>query len=272
VHSTTATIGATVKKKFFIALFSGFFLFGALLATFGFTGTLFALPLGGMGDFYVEFDRLEGTGFKMSPHIGETGTEDQAPLVRNQIETATVEGLHIYKDLKLPTGNWIRINIQSDEPTTISGLIQDARFVEANLKFNEMAMQNHNTSNTQDALEVFKNNWGQNANSVTITDAKIVTDYLFQNLVTLNGAKITLDFIDDPDTIDGSTGSNASSDGSSNGGNTSNDQNSNGSSLPDTASNLFLPIFIGGVLILIGLIFLFIKMRKSFVEEKNTLS
>ena len=122
------TVGHTVKKKLFISVTTGFLLFGLLIGTFGFTGTLFAVPLGGMGDFYVSFDRLEGEGFTLNPHIGETGVEDEAPLVRNQIESATIENLRIYKDLKMPTGGWVRINITASEPTEIHGLIQDAEF------------------------------------------------------------------------------------------------------------------------------------------------
>lgn len=50
------SIGTTVKKKFLIAFLTGSLALGGLLAAFGFTGTAFALPLGGIGDFYVEFD------------------------------------------------------------------------------------------------------------------------------------------------------------------------------------------------------------------------
>lgn len=259
------TIGTTLKKRFYIALLSGLLLFGTLLATFGFTGTLFALPLGGMGDFYVEFDRLEGKGFQMSPHIGETGHQDQAPLVRNQIDTAVVEGLHIYKDLKMPTGNWIRINIKSDQPTTISGLIQDARFVDANLVFDEMQMQNRNTSNAESSLEEFTKNWGQNASAVTITDAKIVTDYLFQNLVTLNGAKISIEGITDPERISTEESSGGIVSGGEDGGSTGGD-----GALPNTASNIFLPIVIGCALLVAGIVLFILKRKKIITETKNT--
>ncbi|WP_200816474.1 DUF6230 family protein [Salirhabdus sp. Marseille-P4669] len=191
------SIGVTVKKKFLASLAGGIFLFTSLIALFGFTGTMFALPLGGMGDFYVEFETLEGKGFTMSPRLGETGDQSDVPLVRNQIETAKINGLHIYKELKLPTGKWIRINITSSGPTTIEGLTQDARFIEANLQFNKMEMEQSNTKEATE-MEALQTNWGQQASSVTITDAKIVTDYLFQNVVSLSGAKISIEAIDEP--------------------------------------------------------------------------
>lgn len=190
---TEKLVGRTVKKKFFIALFAGFLVLGSLVGVFGMTGTAFALPLGGMGDFYVTFDKLEGTGFQFIPHVGETGDSGSAPMVRNVIDEATVYNLHIYKDIKLPTGGWVRININGTKPTTIKGLIQDARFVNANLKFDNLNIKEKNTND-------FTKNWTQSADKVTITDAKIVTDYLFQSMVNLQGAKISVEKIDQPDT------------------------------------------------------------------------
>lgn|SRR5699024_1750634 len=255
-------VGSTVKKKFFTALLAGFFLFGMLIATFGFTGTIFAVPLGGMGDFYVSFDKLEGEGFKLNPNIGETGNQDEAPLVRNRMDSATIENLHIYKDLKLPVGDWVRVNITASQPATIEGLIQDARFIDANLKFHDMAIEQSNTSEMS-AEEAFKQNWTQNANTVTITDAVIVTDYLFQNMVTLNGAEISLESISEPDQINHESDNNGSD--SSVAAGSSNDGNGDGGGnlLPETASNIFLPISIGTVLVIIGGILLLVRKRRN---------
>ncbi|WP_085522948.1 DUF6230 family protein [Tuberibacillus sp. Marseille-P3662] len=185
-------VGRTVKKKFLVALLSGFLMLGGLVGAFGATGTALAMPLGGMGDFYVQFDKLEGKGFKFFPKVGETGESDAAPMVRNKINQATINGLHIYKDVKLPGGKWIRVNITASKPVKINGLIQDARFIDANLKFNDLAIKEQNTND-------YKKNWTQDANQVTITDAKIVTDYLFQSMVNLQGAKIYIEDIKGPD-------------------------------------------------------------------------
>src|SRR5690625_1336830 len=97
------TVGLTAKRKFLIALLGGFFLFGSFIALMGISGIVLAMPLGGMGDFHVSFDKLEGEGFTLNPEIGETGNESDAPLVRNEIDKAVIDNLHIYKDLKLPT-------------------------------------------------------------------------------------------------------------------------------------------------------------------------
>ncbi|MDC3414565.1 DUF6230 family protein [Aquibacillus sp. 3ASR75-11] len=191
-NESTEKVGTVWKKKFFVALLAGFLALGGLISVFGFTGTAFALPLGGIGDFYVKFDKLEGKGFQLMPKIGETGNSDAEPMIRNKIEEVKIDNLHIYKDIKLPTDQWIRINIKALGPTKISGLIQDARLIDANLSFNELAIEEQNTSD-------FSKNWSQNAQTITITNAKLVTDYLFQSVVSLGNAKIYVEKIDSPD-------------------------------------------------------------------------
>lgn len=268
-------VGSTRKRRFLITLLGGFIIFSSLLATIGFTGTIFALPLGGMGDFYVTFEELEGEEFTLNPQIGETGEQDEAPLVRNEIGTATIDDLHIYKDLKLPTGKWVRINVKADQPSKIEGLTQDARFIDADLAFDEMAIKEENTS-SMPVEKAFEKNWTQDADNVQISDAKIVTDYLFQNMVTLNGAKIYLERIDEPDKSDDGNissdhdhnGRKSDSDSSATGVNNNNDNDGGGGGiLPDTASNWALPIVIGVVLVLIGTVLLLRKKRKQLTEE-----
>ncbi len=188
------TVGQVAKKKFLIALLAGFLAFGGIAAFFGLTTTAFALPLGGMGDFYVELEELKGEGFRLQPQVAETGSTDAAPMVRNMIDKVEIKGLTIYKDLKLPTGNWIRVNIKAPS-ASIQGLTQDAQFIDANLSLTDMSIEEKNTDD-------FTQNWTQNAGTITITDAKIVTDYLFQNFVSLNGAKISIESIDGPEVIE----------------------------------------------------------------------
>ncbi|WP_047980596.1 DUF6230 family protein [Ornithinibacillus contaminans] len=189
-------VGKTMKKKFFIAFAAGFLGFASLIAVFGFTGTAFALPLGGIGDFYVEFDELNGTEFQLLPHVGETGNSDAAAMVRNKMDKVEITNLHIYKDLELPGLGWVRFHVRASGPTNITGLIHDARLIEADLSFNELEILEQNTSE-------FAQNWSQNASTITIKDAKIVTDYLFQSVVSLDGAQISVEKISGPDMTTG---------------------------------------------------------------------
>ncbi|HLR08841.1 MAG TPA: DUF6230 family protein [Bacillota bacterium] len=195
-HENHIIVGRTWKRKFIVALLSGFLALGGLISVFGFTGTAFAMPLGGMGDFYVEFDELNGEGFKLIPEIGETGESDSEPMVRNLIDEVKIENLHIYKDLKLPgTDKWVRFHVRADGETTITGLIQDARFIDADLSFDDLQIEEKNTDD-------FSENWTQRADTITIEDAKLVTDYLFQEFVSLEGAKISTEMIDEPEIVD----------------------------------------------------------------------
>ncbi|QKY68761.1 DUF6230 family protein [Lentibacillus sp. CBA3610] len=185
-------VGRTGRKKILVALLSGFLALGGLVSAFGFTGTAYALPLGGIGDFYVEFDELNGEGFQLMPQMGETGESDAEPMVRNVIDEVEIDNLHIFKDLQIPgTEQWVRFHIEADGKTNISGLIQDARFIDANLSFDNLAIEQQNTDD-------FSENWSQNADTITITDATLVTDYLFQEVVSLEEAKISTEMIDEP--------------------------------------------------------------------------
>ncbi|WP_193550767.1 DUF6230 family protein [Salicibibacter kimchii] len=280
-ETNTTSIGLTVKKRVFTALFAGFLLLGGMVATLGMSGTTFAMPLGGIGDFNVSFDELEGEGFTLNPNIGETGDQDEAPLVRNEIDRATINGLHIYKDLPMPGGDWIRVNITASEPTTIEGLIQDARFIDADLNFTEMGIAQTNTSDMSPE-EAFRENWSHEADTVTITDGEIITSYLFQNMVSLQGAQIYIDFIDEPDsggagsppetgddtgtasTTSGITGtSDSDRDGETQaaaaGPGSSGDGDSTGGALPSTAGDTVVLILIGLFAAAIGTVFVFRK-------------
>src|SRR5699024_12248098 len=97
------------------------------------------MPLGGIGDFYVEFDKLKGEGFKLLPEMGETGASDSERIVRNEIDEVTIENLHIYKDWRLPgTEQWLRFHVKANGETSINGLIQDARIIEADLRMDNL--------------------------------------------------------------------------------------------------------------------------------------
>ncbi len=248
-------VGYTVKKKVFIAILAGFLFLGGLITAFGLTNTVLAFPVGAMGDFYVVFDELEGEGFTLNPHLDETADGDNGALVRNKIDSVTIKGLHIFKDIKLPNNKWFRINITTAEPTEIQGLIQDARFVDANLSFGEMSIAQKNTSNMS-VLEAFKQNWTHQANTVEITDAIIQTNYLFQNSVNLQAAQISVESIDGPiGSID--TGKGQASGGSSSGQAT--DGSGLGGLLPKTATNWMTYITIGALCILLGGLFVYRK-------------
>src|SRR5690625_2072116 len=89
----------------------------------------------------------------------------------------------------------IRLHVKENGETSINGLIQDARLIDADLSFDNLDISQKNT-------EDFNENWTQGADTITIEDASIVTDYLFQEFVSLEGAKISTEIIDGPEKTD----------------------------------------------------------------------
>lgn len=257
-------LGYTVKSKVLIAILTGFLFLSGIITAFSLTNTVFALPVGAMGDFYVMFDELKGEGFSLHPHIDESPEKNSGPLIRNKIDSATIQGLHIYKDVQLPNKKWYRINITTSHPTEIKGIIQDARVVDANLSFDEMEIAQKNTSNLS-ALEAFKQNWTHKAKTVTITDAIIQTNYLFQNAVNLQAAQISVEAIDGPIGKIPGDGSRTPSDGSRHPSGSATDDSGLGGLLPKTATHWLAYIVIGGMIILLAGVF--ILRRKIKVNK-----
>src|SRR5699024_2378322 len=128
--------------------------------------------------------------------MGETGESDSEPMARHERAEVTIEKLHMHKDLPLPgTEKWVRFHVKANGETSINGLIQDARLIDADLSFDNLDISKKNT-------EDFNENWTQGADTITIEDASIVTDYLFQEFVSLEGAKISTEIIDGPEKTD----------------------------------------------------------------------
>lgn len=202
-----------VKWKFFTALLTGFLLLGGMAATFGVTSTAFGLPIGGMGDFHVKFDRLEGTGFVLDTNLERQGRDDVTPLVKNEIQGATVHGLHMFKELNLPIIGWVRLNVNASEPTMIQGLVQEARFIEADIQMKNLGISENDFTQILEGGSL----WSQRADMVSITDAEIVTDYLFQDIVSLKGMNFSVERIESPKQVVSSTvGSNRTNSNSGN--------------------------------------------------------
>jgi hypothetical protein len=179
--------GSTNKKVFWSSLASGVLLLGLLLVTFGLSGVAYAVPIAGVGDFYVEFDKLVGTGYKFYPKMGETSRETSAPQGTNLIDNLTIDNLHLYKDFQVG-GQWIRVNIVSSQPVQITGLQQDAGLIEANAKFQNLTLQE---KKNDDWTKQFQ----QTSSNITLEKAKLKTHYLFQKTMSMNGMKLTVERI-----------------------------------------------------------------------------
>jgi hypothetical protein len=180
--------GATNKKIFWSSLASGVLALGLLLVSFGISGVAYAVPIAGVGDFYVEFDRLEGQGYKFYPKMGETSREKSAPQGTNLIETLTIDNLQLYKDFQVG-GEWIRVKIAASKPVQISGLQHDAGLIEANAKFENLVLEENLSDDWQKQFE-------QRSTKIILEKAKLKTHYLFQQTINMNGMKLTVERLD----------------------------------------------------------------------------
>ncbi|NRD78092.1 hypothetical protein HPT25_11910 [Bacillus sp. BRMEA1] len=179
--------GMTSKKVFFSALATGIIALALLLVSFGISGVAYAVPIAGVGDFYVEFDHLEGTGYTFYPKMGETSAEASAPQGTNLIDRLTIQNLKLYKDFNVG-GQWIRVEITASQPVQISGLEQDAASIQANANFSNLVLAEKHSSDWQ---KQFK----QTSSTIVLDHAKIKTHYLFQKTMSMNGMKVVVERI-----------------------------------------------------------------------------
>ena len=181
--------GRTNKKVFWSALAAGFLALGLLLVSFGISGVAYAVPIAGVGDFYVEFDRLEGQGYTFYPKMGETSSSDAAPQGTNLIDTLTITNLQLYKDFQVGDGNWIRVKITASKPVQISGLQHDAGLIEANAKFENQILEENNSADWQKQFKL-------SSTSIVLENAKLKTHYLFQKTINMNGMRLAVEKIE----------------------------------------------------------------------------
>lgn len=183
--------GGTNKKVFWKAFGSGMVLLAALLGFMGVSGTAYALPLAGVGNFYVEFDHLKGTGYTFYPKMGESSKEKSTPQGTNLIKDLTIENLQLYKDFNVSGDKWIRVKIQASKPVHISGLQQDASVINADATFSNLALKEKQSSDWQKQFQ-------QMSSTIQLDHAKIKTHYLFQEKIVMNGMKVTVERINKP--------------------------------------------------------------------------
>lgn len=179
--------GMTSKRVFWSALGSGILVLALLLVSFGISGVAYAVPIAGVGDFYVEFDKLEGNGYTFFPKMGETSSEDSAPQGTNLIENLTIDRLQLYKDFKVG-GHWIRVKITASKPVQITGLQHDAGLIEADAKFQNLALKENHSDDWQKQFQ-------QTSSKITLEHAKLKTHYLFQKTINMNGMRLTVEKI-----------------------------------------------------------------------------
>ncbi|WP_042457020.1 DUF6230 family protein [Neobacillus dielmonensis] len=184
--------GKTVKKKLMLAILGGFLFLGALLGTFGLTGVAYAVPLSGVGEFTVSFDKMVGSGFHLYGGIAEGGSNEQNPVAVNEIDDATITNLKITKEFPLLN---LKAVIEAGEPVEITGLVQKATLINGDASFESLTMQEHYVGDIKNPLEAAAKEFTQDAGTITITNGDLKTLYLFQQTVSLPGMKVYFEHI-----------------------------------------------------------------------------
>ena len=184
--------GQTVKKRLVMALLGGFIFLGSLLGLFGITGVAAAVPLSGVGEFTVAFNKMEGTGFQLLGGMADSVSKRNNPVAVNKIEHATIWGLEISKDISIPGFPTFRVVIASknnDKPVQIDGLLQKATVVSGDAEFSKMEMKETYVAD-KDPITQAAEGFTQSANTITINNGELKTLYLWQDKVTLSNMRV----------------------------------------------------------------------------------
>ncbi|OQP07512.1 hypothetical protein B1690_02995 [Geobacillus sp. 46C-IIa] len=179
--------GHTAKKPLLAALLGGFLFLSALLSIFGLTGVAYALPLGGVGEFTIQFDKLNGQGFKMYGGMAESGETKQTPVFVNEIKNASIQGLKISKDFE---ALGLRVVIEAGGTVSIDGLVQKATQINGNISFGSLTMKENYVGDVQNPVQKAAQEFTQGADSISIENGDLKTVYLFQQKVSLPGMKV----------------------------------------------------------------------------------
>ena len=191
--------GQTVKKRLVVALLGGFIFLGSLLGLFGVTGVAAAVPLSGVGEFTVKFDKMIGKDFQLLGGLADGGTRQNNPVAVNIIKEATIYGLEISKKITIPGLGTIRVVIESKDeknPVKIDGLTQKATVVSGDAVFTNMEMKENFVGNIENPLEKVAKEFTQGADTITITNGELQTLYLWQDSVTLSNMKVYFEIPD----------------------------------------------------------------------------
>ncbi|WP_254544571.1 DUF6230 family protein [Halomarina pelagica] len=148
-------------------------------------GVAVAVPTAGVGGFTVTFDELSGQGFQQYPTLENNSECSAYPASVAQIEKGTIEGLNLYKDIRTPTGDTVRVLITSDQTVRFNGLTQKFTYLRGDLTFD----QGQTIEAGAPSAEV-KNQLSLSAPSITIEDGRIKAQSQFVRSITLNGATV----------------------------------------------------------------------------------
>lgn len=186
----TVGVACMNRRRFWIAATAGYVALAAVLATLIATGTVFAaFPLSGIGGFVVAADRIEGTGFTLSPAIGDTSEKQFWPQGAVQLDGVKIDGLNLSKELNLGPFRAI-VEISATGRVEGRGVSMNISGMQAEkAEFNQMRIDE---KYSQDVFQKI----GLSADTMVLTDPEMNTHTLVTNFITLPGMKLKIKFYD----------------------------------------------------------------------------
>lgn len=181
------------RKRLYIALASALAALTVINIGILTGGVALALPIGGIGGFRIEADEVRLQNFSALPRIGDNSSQETAPALRNQADSAEIEGLVLSKRIPIPgTDQEFQISNTSDQTVTINGLIQDANALFAD-SFQADGFEVDEAPPSQ--REGFEQSFYQLAPDVTIVGLDSMNNYQFANSITIPGLTIEVDIV-----------------------------------------------------------------------------
>lgn len=153
-------------------------------------GVAVAVPTAGVGGFVVEFEELQGEDFTQYATLENSSDCAAYPSAVAEIDRGTIEGLHLYKDVPVPSelpgeAETVRMSIRSDN-VEFTGLTQKFTYLNADLTFENGQQITADAGGEQPAEKFSIESPG-----VRINNAHIEVQSQFMNSITLGNAQVT---------------------------------------------------------------------------------
>ncbi len=187
------------KRRFAGAMLSGTILTGLLVGSIMMAGVAVAVPAGGIGQMTVTFDEMQGDNMQMYPTVANTSSCSQYPSAVATMESGTIEGMKMYKDMEMPTGDTMRVQITSDGTAEFNGLTQ--RFTYMYGESATIRNQRVEQSSTGD----IENRMSLSGESMTINNGKIGAQAMFIRSISIQGMTMEVKLNPDSDVELGNT-------------------------------------------------------------------
>ncbi|MBZ6495434.1 hypothetical protein [Natrinema longum] len=125
------------RKRFVVVFLVANVVLIGFLAGVASVGAGVAVPATGVGGFTVAFDELRGDGFEQYSTMESHEGCERYPVSETRIQSGTIEGLHLFKDLEMPvTDDTFRVSIEA-EHVEFEGLNQRFTHLEGDIRFEE---------------------------------------------------------------------------------------------------------------------------------------